>query len=499
MGNTYPESGKDIKEVLSSAATILFGNRFMIDQTLYEYLIEFLLIFVSPKSKDSDEGKMKFHDPNSTEFRYWCEPKMGLRRFIFFDKAKKNGNVSIDYDAYNQIIKILKKRISDEIDEEEKQEIIEGIQDLLHGYAVVLKKRSWCAQAVLPICPEMVFCEAMPNLKKRNKLKWLVDDAKDIDNSFDFNKRNFLARGGEVYYLHILQALHNQPEKRHKLEELLRHLLKEENNKLSSICNFVQKSWEKEMGLDSKELRQKVLLSYIPKDAYVECGKYCVDELINYLSSELPIINKIEVLAQGIMFQIMRMLSWRVDNYLETDRKVWIVDMLDNSKSGIKKIAAENYTEIENRFCEAINRVLKDKNSENPVKDLNDAIKTSVDLFRIRGKEIKCIVPNNGQYTRFTLSEDIIRFLVLSLIPAKKKITLSMFLEKLYTHFGIVIGPDEYRESINSVNKLAPSLANLFADNLNAFQDFLKSTGFLRELSDATSIVVNPYNHVKEE
>ena len=95
MGNTYPESGKDIKEVLSSAATILFGNRFMIDQTLYEYLIEFLLIFVSPKSKDSDEGKMKFHDPNSTEFRYWCEPKMGLRRFIFFDKAKKNGNVSI--------------------------------------------------------------------------------------------------------------------------------------------------------------------------------------------------------------------------------------------------------------------------------------------------------------------------------------------------------------------------------------------------------------------
>ena len=70
---------------------------------------------------------------------------------------------------------------------------------------------------------------------------------------------------------------------------------------------------------------------------------------------------------------------------------------------------------------------------------------------------------------------------------------------KLYTHFGIVIGPDEYRESINSVNKLAPSLANLFADNLNAFQDFLKSTGFLRELSDATSIVVNPYNHVKEE
>ena len=224
-----------------------------------------------------------------------------------------------------------------------------------------------------------------------------------------------------------------------------------------------------------------------------------MDELINYLSSELPIINKIDVLAQGIMFQIMRMLSWRVDNYLETDRKVWIVDMLDNSKSGIKKIAAENYTEIENRFCEAINRVLKDIKNEKALKSINLAKKSSVDLFRIRGKEIKCIVPNNGQYTRFTLSEDIIRFLVLSLIPAKKKVTLSMFLDKLYTHFGIVIGPDEYRKSINSVNKLTPSLANLFADNLNAFQEFLKSTGFLRELSDATSIVINPYNNVLED
>ena len=77
--------------------------------------------------------------------------------------------------------------------------------------------------------------------------------------------------------------------------------------------------------------------------------------------------------------------------------------------------------------------------------------------------------------------------------------TLSMFLDKLYEHYRIVIGPEEYRKSIKEGNKLEASLANSFIENVNAFQSFLKATGFLRELSDATSIVVNPYNNVLED
>ena len=41
------------------------------------------------------------------------------------------------------------------------------------------------------------------------------------------------------------------------------------------------------------------------------------------------------------------------------------------------------------------------------------------------------------------------------------------------------------------------SLANSFLENKLAFQEFLKATGFLHELSDATSIVVNPYDEIK--
>ena len=46
---------------------------------------------------------------------------------------------------------------------------------------------------------------------------------------------------------------------------------------------------------------------------------------------------------------------------------------------------------------------------------------------------------------------------------------------------------------------MVSSLVNSFSENVLAFQYFLRDTGFLRELSDATSIVVNPYEPIKEE
>lgn len=499
MGNTYPKSVEDIDKHMNSISTRLFGNRFMPDQTLYEYLIEFLLVFVSAKDEDLQSGKMKFHDDSNERLEYWIEPRMGLRRFIFYDKARKNGVVQIDEQAYKETLKILKGNISAD-SEEERRDILDGIQDLLHGYAVVIKKRNWCAQSLLPVCPEMVLCDAMPNQKYRKVLDWLGDEDK-VDTSFDFDKRNFLARGGEVYYLHLLQALEKDKESKQKLEKLLVNLMGGKNNKLSKICNVIQESWVTSMNLDKDELSQHMTLSFIPEDAYVGCGTYSVDELINYLSSELPSINKIEVLAKGVMYQIMRMLSWRVDNYLGTNRKSWIVDMKGSSTDTVKKIAAESYRNLEDGFMTALNKSAREIEIEDHdyMTKLNKAKKSSIDIFKSKGKELQCIIPTNGQFERFSLSEDVIRFLVLSLVPPKKKMTLNMFLDKLYVHYGIVIGPEEYRNSINEGNKLEASLSNSFTENINAFQAFLKATGFLRELSDATSIVVNPYNNVLED
>ena len=131
------------------------------------------------------------------------------------------------------------------------------------------------------------------------------------------------------------------------------------------------------------------------------------------------------------------------------------------------------------------------------MKKVREARINSLDIFKSKGKELQCIIPISGPFDRFTLSEDTIRFLVLSLIQPGDKMTLKMFLEKLYHNYRIVIGPEEYRKSMQD-SSMDSSLANSFSENVVAFQQFLRSTGFLKELSDATSIVINPYEPIEE-
>ncbi len=502
--NTFPVGmNSDYDRIKNGkiVSSMLFGNRFKSDQTLYEYMIEFLLVYSSAKSDNLTDGKMSFHDTTiEKKLIYWVEPRMALRRFVFYDKARKKGTIKADEQAYQEMIKLLKAKM-DDMSEEDKNEYLESIQDLFHGYAVVIKNRFWGAQTLLPICPEFMMCGCDPSEKKRKAaVKW-DDDPITVDSKFSFDRRNFLARGGELYYLHLLQGLEGQPEKKNTLEYLLNDLVAVQCEKISKMASFVQETWEKGMGFDRDKLSQQLNLSFIPENAYKECEVYSVDELINFLSCKMHPINRMEILAKGIMFQIMRMMSWRVSSYLGNDKRKWIVDMKGASKDSVKKIAADAYSALEADFMTALNQIVREFNiSEDEMMTcVQKAKQDSLDIFRAKGKEMQCIIPNKGAFERFSLSEDIIRFLVLALIAPGEKMTLNMFLEKLYEHYGIVIGPNEYRKSLENDYSLDTSLASCFAENEVAFQKFLKETGFLKELSDATSIVTNPYASILKE
>lgn len=486
----------------ATLASLIYGNRFHADQTFIEYLIEFLLIFCAEKDSKGN-GKLAFHDPCSREeLSYTVEPRMGLKRFIFFDKSRRSDSAAVDKMAYQKLLAVLSNKI-DDADISERTEFLDALQDLFHGYAVIIRKRTWCAQVMLPVCPEIIFCEAMPKKKVRQTLDWdkLFNDPdmkqrKKIDTEFDFDKRNFLARGGELYYLHILLGLQGQEEKRAQLEWLLNYLLTVQGKKMSNIAAFIQKTWEETMDYDESP-KQRLRLAYIPEQAYRGIASNSVDELISFLSCNMHPIKKLELFAKGIMLQVMRMLAVATTTYIGAPRECWIIDMKGSTGDIIKKIAATNFRNVENTFVTALGHQsiqMEGEDIERRMQAVRKARKDSLEIFRSKGKELQCIIPTTGPYERFSLPEDSIRFLVLAIIRPGKKMTIDMFLSKLYDNYGIVIGSTEYKQV---ASKSDDSLANSFVENKYAFQKFLKATGFLHELSDATSVVINPYDEVE--
>lgn len=502
----YPSFKDENAEKIPPQKNILcrqiFGNRFMADQNLYEYLIEFLLIFVAAKKENGVDGMFKFHDFDDSDFSYFVKPRIGLKRFIFYNYSKKDKSIPEDKFALNQLWSALSKKI-DSGDDNEKKEIIESLQDFFYGYAVILKNRSWCAQAILPLCPELVFCEASPNLKFRKKNVDWENNPITIDTKFEHKQRNFLARGGELYYLHLLQGLEKEPEKKGRLEFLLTNLMTSETEKISKIANFIQGTWEESLEIpenEKKNLQEKFSLDFIPVNAYVDCESFTISELINFLSCSLPIIRRIDLLAKGIMFQIMRMMTCAVSRFLQQKEKTpWVLDV--TSSKTFRRFCHKNYKLVEEDFESALNVATFPKEDTTPQKQYarlkKEKATFSFGIFKSKGKELHCIIPIKGIDERFSISEDIISFLVLAIVPPSEQMTFDMFLAKLYEHFGIIIGGHEFSKSKIANPELETSLSTSFEENTLAFEKMLNSTGYLIELSDATSVVLNPYKKIE--
>lgn len=506
MQATYP-AGVEGKK--GNPSIQIYGNRIHADQSLYEYLIEFLLVFSSAK-EPSGSGKLTFHQ--AEPLTYYVEPRNGFRRFIFFDGTKKN-KVIKDEELYEDARRILEKSVQASNAKEQKDFIL-AIQELFRGYAAVLKKRTWCAQELLPMCPEMIFCEQMPNDKVRKNYissEWeekvaigCDPEATFYDSSFDLVRHNFLARGGEIYYLHLLQVLEQDPIKKCALEGYLNNLLTEKSKQFSMIANWIQDAWVKDKKIDPQYLIHPINMGYIPAGAYIESGKLAVDELLTFLSNELHPVKRIELLAKGVMYQIMRMQLERTAEYLGEGALPIIIDMR-SKKSGtvIRQISEKSFIRVMDAFTSSINKCIVE--NRKPGADVDQAAeystylkakKESMDVFRTKGKELQCIIPAKGAHERFSLSEDVTRFIILSIVKPGERMDLNHFLREMYVHFHIVIGPDEYIASLGN-HRIDKGLANCFIYNREAFQSFLKSAGFLRDLSDATSIVVNPYKEVE--
>lgn len=477
----------------------LFGHRVQPSQTKYEYLIEFLQVALAKKEtretlKTYNDMFPVDRDGMDRKITYHPVSRIGLKRFVFFPKSKLEGKAEVDKKAYNDCIDALyeKTNVSNKV---KKQNCIRIAQNLLSGFCAVNQSRSWFDQNMLPICPEVILPEGMGVKSWRQGLDYQIGEA-DIDFKFDFHKYTYMCRGGEVYYLHVLNAINQYPEFKSTIETRITDMITS-FPQFSYLCSFVQSTWENRILIPEED---KVVIS---KDLgaipvmFSQRNQQTLSELENFLNSKAHPFEKMETLANGIILQLLRAMYLCAASKHESN--CWVVDVNCEGFSNpeVKKAAINAFKHNEEVISTYLYSGLEEYRDCLSGTDDNKIIKDAADdsyrLFRKMGKMIGIVIPNTGAGMRFSLSEDIIKFLVLSIIPPKKMITLDEFVELLYQHFGMIISSEQYKKEMALDHVKLVSDFSFLEENKLAFAQKLKDCGFLRDLSDATSIVENPY------
>lgn len=435
---------------------------------------------------------------DGSKTQYFPLPRIALKRFIFFERSDQEKRFEVDRKALEEHHELIKEKLDLNENEYKKDFVINILQDLFYGFNAITADRSWFAQSVLPLSPELIFCEAIGNKKKRTSMTYEECDKSKIDNEFKFGQHSFMARGGEVYYLHVAQGLEALKEDEVRYKEVLEEKIKDlitNIPQLSIIAQFIQQTWqEDEENFDERTITTRTI-EVIPS-GYEECSKLTVLELYQLLTSELDPFEKIDLLGKLVPMQIMRMMSRQATLILEVENHEWLIDLTKDASGPIRKKSVQSYESFEENVFTAVHAAdidtynkeeFKGKKPKNSI--LGNAAKDTNMLVRKLGKEIGLIIPITGPNMRFSLNETLVKLLVISLIEPGERLLFTTFLKKCYVHFTLIIGPNE------AIKHFGEELTFLDAFNENEKQllQILRNCGFLRNLSDATAIVENPF------
>ena len=117
-------------------------------------------------------------------------------------------------------------------------------------------------------------------------------------------------------------------------------------------------------------------------------------------------------------------------------------------------------------------------------------------LFSMLAKKyLGLIVPRTGNGERFVLSERILRFLVLTLVPAQKHLSLDTFKQRVRVWHGFVfdaVGFGDAQRWLGGQTALFPTRCDSWLHTM------LEDGNFLIHLSDACSLVHNPIAERRE-
>lgn len=220
------------------------------------------------------------------------------------------------------------------------------------------------------------------------------------------------------------------------------------------------------------------------------------------LAAEIDPVERLELMTTGCSMQVLRSLSAQSSRYIQTTGAAsaldysWIFSEPD-AKPAFKQIAQRNLQVNQRNIFQALRIPALKEHVARDRKEKTDYYKEADEryghqLLLSLGKRLGIIVPYTGPGARMVMTDRLLSYLVAVLIPPGQMCTYEEFLNRMYTHYGIAIEGEELKDALAWSG--LPANDALSSSRGTWLAEMLRAGGYLTELSDAWSIVNNPYD-----
>lgn len=531
----FPYNPGEVK-AMKNPAIQLYGNRLFLDQTVSELLVELLLVVFSPKQIGESNVfysalplRPQLIDWNDEQLKYAPRARLNLKLFSFLGASRLDSRHQAHRAHHESLLKELRERIHISW-EGDKEDIIRTIENLFLGFQGAGSGRTWCAQNFIPVSSSFLAGETIWKETKAKKAQ--IDDWYDLienrSSFFDMNQHLFLARGGELLYLQICNALRQSkgkiaewckrsglglsqneqdPEWLHaELEKELGNLMGYCPDALTDLAEFIDSRLDPDTSEQTDgciDHRRFVTAGWCNFDSWQEGYLFSV-ELLRLIRTNLDVVDRIYLLESACAMQVLRTLAMQsvraVGNKEDLDGPGYhfVVSGPEEKRPVIRRLSQHSVKKVEKGIFQALRssdiQLPEDEIDRNKI--LRQADKSyGGKLFVGLSKRIGFMVPKRGGGARFILSEQLLRLFVLTTVPLGGRLTFDTFKSLLEKHHGLVF-------DANGIDRASQWLCGkgiyLPADTDRWLQDMLESAGFLIHLSDSCALIHNPADVEKD-
>lgn len=521
---------------MQNPAIQIYGNRLFADQSISEFLSEFLLVVFSPKRiKDLNfnfttplPNREQLSTWNNAPLEYAPKARLNLKLFSFLGASRLESRHQTHRDHHEHLIRRLYEQIQVD-DPERKKDIIRTMENLFLGFQGAGSGRTWCAQSFLPVSSgflagETIWNESAAERKSPDSWHDILDDKSTY---LTMNKHRFLARGGELLYLQICNALRqseNQkeedqfaawrqaggfgltkdeqnPEWLHaRLNESLQNLMSFCPSTLTELAEFIDSRLdpatpENTDGTEGE--RRFVAAGWCNKESRQEGYLFAV-ELLRLMQSNLDVVERIYMLETACAMQVLRTLAMQSARALGKAKSSGgpgyrlAVSAPEEKRPVIRRLSQQSVKAMEKMIYQALRSEKIDLPEDAGERDkrLKQADRSyGSKLFLGLSKRLGFVIPKRGAGARFVLNEQLLRLLVVTTLPTGGRLTFDTFKEYLEHRHGLVFdaeGLGRANEHIHGKGIYLPANTDQW------LQEMLEAAGFLIHLSDACALVHNP-------